>query len=42
LTVPEGAAAEQRLKRCGGILDAYAEAVDRAVHAPFGTESTDA
>lgn len=37
--VTEGADAEQRLKRCGEILDAYADAVYAAAHAPLGKDT---
>jgi hypothetical protein len=36
--VPEGAQADERLKACTELLDAYADDVYRAVHAPLGTE----
>jgi hypothetical protein len=40
--VPEGVDAEERLKRCTETLDAYADEVYRAVHAPLGTENPNA
>jgi hypothetical protein len=36
--VPEGAQADEQLKACAELLDAYADEVYRAVHAPLGTE----
>ena len=44
LSLPEATDAEQRLKRCAQLLDAYADSVYRAVHQPLGPagEVTDA
>lgn len=36
LALPEATAAEQRLKECEQLLDAYAERVYQAVHQPLG------
>jgi hypothetical protein len=36
--VPEGAEADEHLKRCTELLDSYADEVYRAVHAPLGQE----
>jgi hypothetical protein len=36
--VPEGVDADDRLKHCEQVLDAYADQVYRAVHAPLGRE----
>ena len=40
--VPEGVDAEERLKSCTQTLDAYADVVYQAVHAPLGTENPNA
>ena len=39
--VPDGVRAEEQLKRCGEILDGYANDVYSAVHAPLGLELGD-
>jgi hypothetical protein len=40
--VPEGALAEDHLKRCAAVLDGFADEVYQAVHAPLGRETPDA
>src|SRR6266498_2411728 len=40
--LPEASDAEQHLKRCEQLLDAFAEQVYRAVHQPLGESSDDA
>jgi hypothetical protein len=37
-TVPDGVNAEERLKHCEQVLDAYSDEVYRAVHGPLGQE----